>query len=111
MSVLGVDPADGDGGWRDRIGIVLQSSAMYPRLSVFEHMRLFAGYYATPRDPDEVITLVGLEEKRDALVNRCRAVSGGGSTWRSVSSATPSSCFSTSRRRGSTLQPGGPRGR
>ncbi len=30
--------------------------------------RLFAGYYAAPRDPDEVITLVGLQEKRDALV-------------------------------------------
>jgi ABC-2 type transport system ATP-binding protein len=74
VSVLGVDPADADGGWRDRIGIVLQSSAMYPRLSVFEHMRLFAGYYATPRDPDEVITLVGLEEKRDALV---KSLSGG----------------------------------
>jgi ABC-2 type transport system ATP-binding protein len=74
VSVLGVDPADDGGGWRDRIGIVLQSSAMYPNLTVAEHVRLFAGYYTAPRDPDEVIRLVGLEEKRDA---RVKSLSGG----------------------------------
>ena len=112
VSVLGVDPADADGGWRDRIGIVLQSSAMYPRLTVFEHMRLFAGYYATPRDPDEVITLVGLagEARRAREVAVGRAAAEARSRARSRS-ATPSSSSSTSRRRASTLQPGEPRGR
>ena len=35
---------------------------------------MFAGYYATPRDVDEVIELVGLDEKRDA---RVKTLSGG----------------------------------
>ena len=74
VSVLGIDPAAGGGAWRDRIGIVLQSSAMYPNLTALEHVRLFAGYYSAPRDPNEVIALVGLEEKRDA---RVKSLSGG----------------------------------
>ena len=51
-----------------RIGIVLQSSAVYPTLSVDEILRLFAGYHERPRDADEVVRLVGLEEKREARV-------------------------------------------
>jgi ABC-2 type transport system ATP-binding protein len=35
---------------------------------------LFAGYYAAPRDVDEVVSLVGLEEKRTA---RVKTLSGG----------------------------------
>ena len=35
---------------------------------------MFAGYYDRPRDVDEVIKLVGLEEKRDA---RVKTLSGG----------------------------------
>ena len=31
--------------WRERIGVVLQSSAMYPNLTVAESLQLFAGYY------------------------------------------------------------------
>ncbi len=37
-------------------------------------MALFAGYYPSPRQPDEVIDLVGLAEKRGA---RVRTLSGG----------------------------------
>jgi len=53
---------------------VLQSSAVYPLLTVGEIVELFAGYYPAPRDPAEVVALVGLEEKRDA---RVRTLSGG----------------------------------
>ena len=74
VEVLGVDPARAGGAWRDRIGVVLQSSAMYQTLSVTEHLRLFAGYYSKPRPVDEVVELVGLGEKRDELVRR---LSGG----------------------------------
>jgi ABC-2 type transport system ATP-binding protein len=74
VEVLGVDPARAGGDWRDRIGVVLQSSAMYQTLSVTEHLRLFAGYYSKPRPVDEVVELVGLAEKRDDLVRR---LSGG----------------------------------
>jgi len=47
---------------------------MYPNLTVDEHVRVFAGYYSRPRDPVEVIELVGLDEKRSA---RVKTLSGG----------------------------------
>jgi len=74
VSVLGEDPQRAGLDWRERIGIVLQSSAMYPNLSVAESLELFAGYYRASLDVDRVVRLVGLEEKRDA---RVRTLSGG----------------------------------
>jgi ABC-2 type transport system ATP-binding protein len=74
VEVLGSDPEHAGRGFRGRIGIVLQSSAVYPTLSVREILELFAGYYDRPREPAEVVELVGLEEKRDA---RVRTLSGG----------------------------------
>jgi ABC-2 type transport system ATP-binding protein len=67
VSVLGVDPAQGDGSWRNRIGAVLQESQPEPGLTVRECLDLYAGYYAEPRDIEETIVLAGLEEKADAL--------------------------------------------
>jgi ABC-2 type transport system ATP-binding protein len=74
VEVLGTDPALARGDWRERIGVVLQSSAMYETLTVTEMLRLFAGYYREPRPVDEVVELVGLQEKRD---DRVRRLSGG----------------------------------
>ncbi|HXV56985.1 MAG TPA: ABC transporter ATP-binding protein [Gaiellaceae bacterium] len=74
VEVLGADPGRAGAAFRARIGIVLQSSAVYPHLSVHELVALFAGYYPSPRRPDEVIELVGLAEQRDA---RVRTLSGG----------------------------------
>jgi len=74
VEVLGTDPAEAGGGWRERIGVVLQSSAMYETLSVAEMLRLFAGYYSSPRPVDEVVELIGLQEQRD---QRVRRLSGG----------------------------------
>ena len=74
VQVLGTDPALAGGEWREQIGVVLQSSAMYETLTVAESLRLFAGYYERPRPVDEVVELVGLEEKRD---DRVRRLSGG----------------------------------
>ncbi|MBV9283807.1 MAG: ABC transporter ATP-binding protein [Acidimicrobiia bacterium] len=67
VSVLGVDPADAGAEWRDRVGVVLQESAVEPGLSVRECLELYAGYYRTPRDIGETIALVGLSEKSGAL--------------------------------------------
>ena len=72
--MLGVDPGRAGSAFRARIGIVLQSSAVYHLLTVREIVALFAGYYPSPRQPDEVIDLVGLAEKRGA---RVRTLSGG----------------------------------
>jgi ABC-2 type transport system ATP-binding protein len=74
VEVLGVDPARAAEDWRERIGVVLQSSAMYETLTVAEMLRLFAGYYREPRPVDEVAELVGLREKLD---ERVRRLSGG----------------------------------
>jgi ABC-2 type transport system ATP-binding protein len=74
VEVLGVDPARAGSKWRQRIGVVLQSSAMYETLTVAESLRLFGGYYSTPRPVDEVVDLVGLREQRDQVVRR---LSGG----------------------------------
>ena len=75
VRVLGVDPQRAGGDFRERIGVVLQSSdPVYPILRVNEVVRLFAGYYARARDVDEVIDLVGLREKADAPI---RSLSGG----------------------------------
>ena len=74
VHVLGEDPERAGRAFRARIGIVLQSSAVYPLLTVSEIVELFAGYYPRPRDSGEVIELVGLTDKRDA---RVRTLSGG----------------------------------
>jgi ABC-2 type transport system ATP-binding protein len=72
--VLREDPGSAGAEFRARIGIVLQSSAVYPHLTVRETLELFAGYYPKPRKPAEVIELVGLEGKIDS---RVRTLSGG----------------------------------
>jgi ABC-2 type transport system ATP-binding protein len=74
VEVLGTDPQKAGSAWREQIGVMLQSSSLYPNLTVRESLRVFAGYYAHPRDPDEVVELVGLTEKRD---DRVRKLSGG----------------------------------
>jgi ABC-2 type transport system ATP-binding protein len=74
VDVLGSDPERADRGFRERIGVVLQQSQLWPNLTVAETHRMFAGYYEHPRDIDEVIAVVGLEGKRDA---RVKTLSGG----------------------------------
>ena len=74
VEVLGRDPARAGADWRARIGVVLQSSAMYENLTVAESLDQFAGYYEEPRPTDEVIELIGLKDKRD---DRVRRLSGG----------------------------------
>ncbi len=74
VSVLGHDPQSPGPDFRQRIGVVLQQSEVWPNVTVRETHWMFAGYYEHPRDIDEVIELVGLSEKRDA---RVKTLSGG----------------------------------
>ena len=74
VDVIGFDPGKAERAFRQRIGVVLQSSELWPTLTVRETHALFAGYYERPRPVDEVIGLVGLTEKRDA---RVKTLSGG----------------------------------
>jgi ABC-2 type transport system ATP-binding protein len=72
--VLGLDPGRGGRELRERIGIVLQGTSAHPHLSALEVVKMFAGYYRRPRDPGELLGLVGLEADAD---QRVRALSGG----------------------------------
>jgi ABC-2 type transport system ATP-binding protein len=74
VTVLGHDPQRPGPDFRQRIGVVLQQSDLWPNLTVEEVHRAFAGYYERARDVDEVIELVGLNEKRGA---RVKQLSGG----------------------------------
>jgi ABC-2 type transport system ATP-binding protein len=74
VRVLGSDPERPSRDFRERIGVVLQQSEMWPNLTVRETHAIFAGYYQAPRDVDEVIALVGLQEKAAA---RVKTLSGG----------------------------------
>lgn len=73
-TVLGVDPGKRPRAWRAQIGIVLQSCRDLTDLTVHESVHHFAGYYPSPRDPEEVIDLVGLRDKAKA---RTSQLSGG----------------------------------
>ena len=77
ISVLDTDPAIKGAAalaWRNRIGIVLQSTQDTAELTVREALTHFASYYSKPRDVEDVISLVGLQEKAD---DRARTLSGG----------------------------------
>jgi ABC-2 type transport system ATP-binding protein len=74
VRVLGHDPAERERELQQRVGIVLQSCGFYPRVTVREAVAHFAKAYERPRDPDETIELVGLNEKADA---RAKELSGG----------------------------------
>jgi ABC-2 type transport system ATP-binding protein len=64
VSVLGADPGRAGRAWRARIGVVAQSATDLAELTPAEAVRHFARYYPDPRDPDEVLALVGLAGAR-----------------------------------------------
>ncbi|MEI7889640.1 MAG: ABC transporter ATP-binding protein [Actinomycetes bacterium] len=74
VTVLGLDPQGRPRDLRERVGIVLQNSALYANLTVHEALSHFASLYPAPRNVDETIALVGLQGKEDG---RSRTLSGG----------------------------------
>ncbi len=74
VSVLGQDPQTAGLDWRQRLGIVLQSSQGLDLLTVREVVASTAKVYRHARDVDEVLEAVGLAEKRDS---RTAQLSGG----------------------------------
>lgn len=74
VSVLGTDPGKPTRQWRQRIGLVLQECELNPLLTVRETMKLYASFFPEPRDVDETLRLVGLEERPDVRVG---SLSGG----------------------------------
>jgi ABC-2 type transport system ATP-binding protein len=75
VRVLGVDPARGSRDHRSRVGLMLQGGGgVDPRMSAREVLGLHGRFHATPRDPDELLALVGLEA---VARTRYRRLSGG----------------------------------
>ena len=74
VSVLGYDPGRDRRSLKSRIGIVLQSTGVENYLTVAETISMYSSFYPDPRPVDEVIRLVGLEDKQDARVMK---LSGG----------------------------------
>jgi ABC-2 type transport system ATP-binding protein len=74
VRVLGYDPATGGRDFRERIGIVLQESAVEPELTVSEVIDVYGDVFPKRRPTGELIELVGLEEKANA---RVKTLSGG----------------------------------
>ena len=60
--------------FKERIGIVLQSTGVDPYLNVQETINLFRGYYPDPLPLEDVLTATGLAEQRRV---RVRKLSGG----------------------------------
>jgi len=74
VTVLGFDPTDRDRRYRERIGIVLQETAIEDQLTVKEALDIYGSMYPKRRPSGELIEIVGLEQKTDA---RIRTLSGG----------------------------------
>ena len=74
VRVLGVDPSAGGRAFRDRVGIVLQSSGIDPELTVREVLDMYGAAYSKRRPSSEVIELVELVDKAD---DRIVSLSGG----------------------------------
>src|SRR5262245_11337627 len=74
VSVLGCDPGTAGSDFRDRIGIVLQSSGVEHELTVGEAVEIYGSCYTRRRAAREAIELVGLGEQ---FGQRVRTLSGG----------------------------------
>ena len=74
VRVLGSDPQQDPSVVRSTLGIQLQESSLPPRLKVIEALRLYASFYPDPADPEQLIDLLGLREKRTTAFGK---LSGG----------------------------------
>ena len=74
ITALGLDPRKDGYEMKERIGIMLQETSLYPDLRVGELLRLFASYYRHSVDPGALLEMIGLEEKKRAFI---RELSGG----------------------------------
>jgi ABC-2 type transport system ATP-binding protein len=74
VSVLGVDVTRDADQLKPRIGVSLQTAALYPKLTVTELIDLFRSFYPRARSTEELIDALELGERRAA---RSEVLSGG----------------------------------
>jgi ABC-2 type transport system ATP-binding protein len=74
VQVLGIDAVHHPDDLRARIGVSLQTAALYPKLTVVEVLDLFRSFYRHGRSTGGLVSLMGLEEK---TTTRTQDLSGG----------------------------------
>ena len=74
VRVMGLDPTREGEALKARVGVQLQQTQLYPLLSVEEILRLFASFYRNSAPTDDLLELVGLQERRKA---KYQHLSGG----------------------------------
>jgi ABC-2 type transport system ATP-binding protein len=74
VRILGLSWKENGPEIRERIGVQLQETRVPDKLTPFETLRLFRSFYRSGHDPDEVLQVVGLTEKRNV---RNMNLSGG----------------------------------
>ncbi len=74
VRVLGMDPQRGGRALRERVGIVLQAAGIDGELSVREVLSIYGSSYPRALPAQELIEMVGLQDKRRA---RVKTLSGG----------------------------------
>jgi ABC-2 type transport system ATP-binding protein len=74
VRVLGVDAVHHPDDLKPRIGVSLQTAALYPKLTVVEVLDLFRSFYPRGRATGELVSLMDLDEKR---TTRTQDLSGG----------------------------------
>ena len=72
--VLGEDPQDRPASLLRRIALQPQGGTLFPHLTPIETLRLWSSLYPSSLDPEHVLALAGLEDKRGDQVRR---LSGG----------------------------------
>jgi ABC-2 type transport system ATP-binding protein len=74
VNVYGLSPQKDRNKLRELAGVQLQESALPPRLKVGEAVRLFASFYSTPLDPDELLESLGIKQVENSTF---KSLSGG----------------------------------
>ncbi len=74
IRVLGMDIDGNSERIKDRIGVQLQASAYFEQLTLTEILELFRSFYGKGREPRELLSLVGMEDRGDMRVGQ---LSGG----------------------------------
>jgi ABC-2 type transport system ATP-binding protein len=74
IRVLGIDPQTHPETIREHVGVQFQEAALHDKITVHEALKLFASFYESPLDEDELLTVLDLQDKREA---QFRSLSGG----------------------------------
>lgn len=74
VTVLGFDPMRHRHRITERVAVQPQSATLFPTLTVWETVQLFASFYPASREPSELLEEVGLDDARKV---RVKHLSGG----------------------------------